>query len=283
LVNTQRGGPSTGLPTKQEQSDVNAMIYATHGEIPKIVLAPSTIEECFYDTIEAFNLAEQFQCPVIILTDLQLSLGKQTAEELDYNKIQINRGKLVHEAPQPEQDDKLFLRYEFTEDGVSPRVLPGTKHGIHHVTGVEHDQEGRPSENALNRKKMMDKRLGKLNNLKVTNPILVDAPHKEADILLVGMSSTGGTIEEARRRLEAEGIHTNQVMVRLIHPFPADEIETYINDAKQVIVVENNATGQLADQIKLHVGYKEKVKSLLKYDGNPFLPQHIYTACKELN
>lgn len=283
IVNTQRGGPSTGLPTKQEQSDVNAMIYATHGEIPKIVLAPSTIEECFYDTIEAFNLAEQYQCPVIILTDLQLSLGKQTADELDYKKIAINRGKLVHEAPAPESAEKLFNRYAFTEDGVSPRILPGTKNGIHHVTGVEHDQEGRPSENALNRKKMMDKRLNKLANLKVTNPILVDAPHKEADLLVIGMSSTGGTIEEARGRLERDGIRTNQVMVRLIHPFPANELLVQINKAKKVVVVENNATGQLADQIKLHCGNHDKIKSLLKYDGNPFLPNHIYTACKEMN
>jgi 2-oxoglutarate ferredoxin oxidoreductase subunit alpha len=283
IVNTQRGGPSTGLPTKQEQSDVNAMIYATHGEIPKIVLAPSTIEECFYDTIEAFNLAEQYQCPVIILTDLQLSLGKQTAEELDYKRIAINRGKLVSETPAPENPDKLFERYAFTEDGVSPRIIPGTKHGIHHVTGVEHDQEGRPSENALNRKKMMDKRLNKLANLKVTNPILVDAPHQDADLLIIGMSSTGGTIEEARGRLEKEGIRANQAMVRLIHPFPASELLPHIQRAKKVVVVENNATGQLADQIKLHCGNHDKIQSLLKYDGNPFVPNHIYSACKEMN
>ncbi|MEY4480676.1 MAG: hypothetical protein RLZZ267_1354 [Bacillota bacterium] len=283
IVNTQRGGPSTGLPTKQEQSDVNAMIYGTHGEIPKIVIAPTTIEECFYDTVEAFNLAEIYQCPVIILTDLQLSLGKQTADELDYSRIQINRGKLVTEAPQPESEGKLFNRYALSKDGISPRVLPGTKNGIHHVTGVEHDQEGRPSENTTNRQNMMDKRLSKLNDIQFTNPILVDSPNEEADILLVGMSSNGGTIEEARRRLDQEGIKTNQVMVRLIHPFPTKEIAPHIANAKKVIVVENNATGQLADQIKLHVGLHDKIHNLLKYDGNPFLPQHIYTACKELN
>lgn len=283
IVNTQRGGPSTGLPTKQEQSDVNAMIYGTHGEIPKIVIAPTTIEECFYDTVEAFNLAEIYQCPVIILTDLQLSLGKQTADEIDYSRIQINRGKLVTEAPQPESEGKLFNRYALSKDGISPRVLPGTKNGIHHVTGVEHDQEGRPSENTTNRQNMMDKRLSKLNDIQFTNPILVDSPNEEADILLVGMSSNGGTIEEARRRLDQEGIKTNQVMVRLIHPFPTKEIAPHIANAKKVIVVENNATGQLADQIKLHVGLHDKIHNLLKYDGNPFLPQHIYTACKELN
>ena len=95
IVDTQRGGPSTGLPTKQEQSDLMAMIYGTHGEIPKIVIAPSTVQEAFYDTAEAFNLAEEYQCPVIVLSDLQLSLGKQTVEPLDYSKVEIRRGNLV--------------------------------------------------------------------------------------------------------------------------------------------------------------------------------------------
>ncbi len=221
IVNTQRGGPSTGLPTKQEQSDVNAMIYGTHGEIPKIVLCPSTIEECFYDTIEAFNLAEMYQCPVILMTDLQLSLGKQSSEVLDYHKIKINRGSLVTDL-EPLEQNELFKRYEFKADGVSPRVLPGTKNGIHHVTGVEHDQFGRPSESTDNRVKMMDKRMKKLENIQVTQPIKVDIQSQEPDILLIGMGSTGGTIEEARTRLTASGMKTNHITVRLMHPFPTE-------------------------------------------------------------
>jgi len=282
IVDTQRGGPSTGLPTKQEQSDINAMIYGTHGEIPKIVIAPSTVEECFYDAIEAFNLAEKYQVPVILMTDLQLSLGKQTAENLDMNKIAIDRGKLVTEELPPLEPNKLFKRYEFTEDGVSPRVLPGMKNGLHHVTGVEHDQEGRPSEGTANRKKMMDKRLKKIENVRITNPIHVDAPYEEPDVLIIGMSSTGGTIQEARTRLEKDGIRSNQLMVRQIYPFPADLVQPYLEKAKTVVVIENNATAQLADQIKLRVGYAEKIKNLLKYDGTPFLPSEVHNGCKEL-
>ncbi len=149
IVDTQRGGPSTGLPTKQEQSDLMAMIYGTHGEIPKIVMAPSTVEEAFYDIVEAFNLSEEYQVPVIFLTDLQLSLGKQTVEPLKLDKVEIRRGKLDLEAELPERENKAyFKRYEVTEDGVSPRVLPGMKNGVHHVTGVEHDETGKPSESA---------------------------------------------------------------------------------------------------------------------------------------
>lgn len=281
IVDTQRGGPSTGLPTKQEQSDINAMIHGTHGEIPKIVLAPSSIEECFYDTIEAFNLSEQYQVPVIVVTDLQLSLGKQSCEPLDYNRIVINRGNLVSDVP-AQEDKALFKRYELTDDGVSPRVLPGVKNGIHHVTGVEHDETGRPSESADNRKKMMDKRLGKLNHVVVTNPILADAPYENPDLLIVGMGSTGGTIDQAREQLECDGITTNHVTVRLLHPFPAEEIKPYIEGARQVIVVENNATAQLANLIKLNVGGNEKLSSVLKYDGNPFLPSIIYNECKSV-
>ena len=282
IVDTQRGGPSTGLPTKQEQSDLNALIYGTHGEIPKIVIAPSTVEECFYDTVEAFNMAEKYQCPVIIMIDLQLALGKQTSEPLDFSKVKIDRGNLVTELP-PLEDGKLFKRYEFTETGISPRVLPGAKHGLHHVTGVEHDESGRPSENEANRKKMMEKRLKKLKYLEFPNPLLIDAPHEQPDLLFIGMNSTGGTIDEARSRLEQEGIKTNHVHVRLIHPFPAQQLAPYVSKAKKVVVVENNATGQLANQIKLHVGQPEKIVNMLKYDGTPFLPSEIYNQSKGLN
>jgi 2-oxoglutarate ferredoxin oxidoreductase subunit alpha len=281
IVDTQRGGPSTGLPTKIEQSDVLAMIHGTHGEIPKIVLAPSSIEDCFYDTIEAFNLAEKYQCPVIILTDLQLSLGKQSSELLDYNRIVIDRGNLVTELP-PLEENQMFKRYAFTADGISLRVLPGTKNGLHHVTGVEHAEDGRPSEAPANRKKMMEKRLEKLKHVKIRNPILADAKHANPDLLIINMSSTGGTIDEARGRLEQDGIKTNRVTVRQLHPFPTEELKPHIENAKQVVVVEYNATGQLAQLIKLNVGHTDKIRSVLKYDGTPFLPSEIYKECKEL-
>lgn len=280
IVDTQRGGPSTGLPTKQEQSDINALIYGTHGEIPKIVLAPSSIEECFYDTVEAFNLAEKYQVPVILATDLQLSLGKQTCEKLDYNRIQIDRGYIVKDIPVRE-DNTPFNRYAFTENGISPRSLPGEKNGIHHVTGVEHDEAGRPSESPVNRKKMMDKRFRKLSKLEVTDPILLQSSHAEPDVLVIGMGSTGGTIDQARMRLDAEGIKSNHMTVRLLHPFPTDKVLPQIEKAKKVVILENNATGQLANLVKLNCGNHDKIVNVLKYDGNPFLPTEVYNECKK--
>ncbi|QOR68633.1 2-oxoacid:acceptor oxidoreductase subunit alpha [Cytobacillus suaedae] len=283
IVDTQRGGPSTGLPTKQEQSDLMAMIYGTHGEIPKVVMAPSTVQEAFYDAVEAFNIAEEYQVPVILLTDLQLSLGKQTVEPLDYNKIEIRRGKLDLTKELPEREDKgYFKRFEVTEDGVSPRIIPGTKNGIYHVTGVEHDETGKPSESAGNRKAQMDKRMRKLNNIKFDTPVHINAKHDEADVLVIGFNSTRGTIEEAMTRIENDGIKVNHAHIRLLHPFPTDELLPLVKSAKKVVVVENNATGQLANIIKMNVGNAEKIINQLKYDGNPFLPHEIHTKCKEL-
>lgn len=282
IIDTQRGGPSTGLPTKQEQSDLMAMIYGTHGEIPKIVIAPSTVEEAFYDTAEALNLVEEYQCPVIVLSDLQLSLGKQTVEPLDIDKVEIRRGKLVTE-DLPEIENKgYFKRYEVTEDGVSPRVIPGVKNGIHHVTGVEHDETGKPSESAANRIVQMSKRLRKIENVKFKTPVHKNAPHEEADLLIVGFISTRGAIEEAMVRLEKDGIKTNHAHIRLIHPFPTDEMLPLVKSAKKIVVVENNATGQLANIMKMNVGHADKITKLLKFDGNPFLPHEIHTKCKEL-
>jgi 2-oxoglutarate ferredoxin oxidoreductase subunit alpha len=282
IVDTQRGGPSTGLPTKQEQSDLMAMIYGTHGEIPKIVMAPSTVQEAFYDTAEAFNLAEEYQCPVIILSDLQLSLGKQTVEPLEFDKVEIRRGKLAQDELPEIENKGYFKRFEVTEDGVSPRVIPGMKNGIHHVTGVEHDETGKPSESAANRIAQMDKRFRKIENLKFHTPIYKNAPHEEADLLIVGFNSTRGAIEEAMTRLEKDGLKVNHAQIRLIHPFPTDEMLPLMKSAKKIAVVENNATGQLANIMLMNVGHAEKVKKVLKYDGNPFLPHEIHTKCKEL-
>ncbi|MEH7460871.1 2-oxoacid:acceptor oxidoreductase subunit alpha [Bacillus thuringiensis] len=282
IIDTQRGGPSTGLPTKQEQSDLMAMIYGTHGEIPKIVMAPSTAEEAFYDIVEAFNLAEEYQVPVIFLTDLQLSLGKQTVEPLQLERVEIRRGKLDLHAELPERENKAyFKRYEVTEDGISPRVVPGMKNGIHHVTGVEHDETGKPSESALNRSAQMDKRFRKMENIKFNTPVYKNAKYDDADVLLVGFNSTRGAIEEAMERLEQEGLKVNHAHVRLIHPFPTAEMLPLVKDAKRVVVVENNATGQLANIMKMNLGNGEKISSLLKYDGNPFLPKEIYNECKK--
>ena len=276
IVNTQRGGPSTGLPTKQEQSDLMQMIYGTHGDIPKIVVAPTDAEDAFYLTMEAFNLAEIYQCPVIILSDLQLSLGKQTVEQLDYNAIDIQRGELIQSDIEREEGDKsYFRRYALTDSGVSPRPLPGLKGGIHHVTGVEHNQEGKTSEGAQNRQEQMEKRMRKTQHLLINEPVSGQETHDEADILYLGFISTKGAIQEGAERLEEQGIKVNHLQIRQLHPFPKDVVQEAVNKAKKVVVVEHNYQGQLSNILKMNVMVGDKLINQTKYDGTPFLPHEI--------
>jgi 2-oxoglutarate ferredoxin oxidoreductase subunit alpha len=281
IVDTQRGGPSTGLPTKHEQSDLYAALFGTHGEIPKIVLAPSTAEECFYATIQAFNLAEEYQCPTIVLTDLALSLATQTVPPLDFSKIEIHRGKIVSEEDiAPADVHALFKRYEVTEDGISPRVFPGTKGGIHHVTGVEHNEVGRPDETSENRAVMMAKRLRKLKGLRLPGSVSYTGP-ENPELLVIGVGSSAGPIAEAVERLQNEGRKVAHAHVKVLSPFPVEEMSTYVGRARKVIVVENNGTGQLANLMHFF-GVQGDFEKLNKFDGNPFLPGEIYAHCKEL-
>ena len=156
------------------------------------------------------------------------------------------------------------------------------KNGIHHVTGVEHAETGKPSEGPENRIAQMDKRFRKLENIRFDTPVYKYAPHEDADLLLVGFNSTRGVIEEAIGRLEKDGMKVNHAQIRLIHPFPTDELLPLVQSAKKVLVVENNATGQLANIIKMNVGNAQKIIKYVKYDGNPFLPNEVYTKSKEL-
>lgn len=283
IINTQRGGPSTGLPTKQEQSDLMQMIYGTHGDIPKIVVAPTDAEDAFYLTIEAFNLAEIYQCPVIVLSDLQLSLGKQTVDALDYNQIEINRGETIQSDIERDEDDKTyFKRYALTESGISPRPLPGVKGGIHHVTGVEHNEEGKTSEAAENRQQQMEKRMRKTKHLLINDPVESDAPHESADILYLGFISTKGAIQEGKERLEQQGLNVNHLQIRQLHPFPSKTIQAAVDKASKVIVVEHNYQGQLSNILKMNVNVGNKLVNQTKYDGTPFLPKEIETKGLEI-
>ena len=276
IINTQRGGPSTGLPTKQEQSDLMQMIYGTHGDIPKIVVAPTDAEDAFYLTMEAFNLAEEYQCPVILLSDLQLSLGKQTVKTLDYNKIDIRRGEIIQSDIERAEDDKAyFKRYALTTSGVSPRPIPGVKGGIHHVTGVEHNEEGKPSEAPMNRQNQMEKRMRKTESLVINNPVLLNEHDDEADILYVGFISTKGAIGEGAERLERQGVKVNTMHIRQLHPFPKDIVQQAINKASKVIVAEHNYQGQLSSILKMNTQVNDKLVNQTKYDGKPFLPYEI--------
>src|SRR5690606_25981116 len=150
IVDVQRAGPSTGMPTKHEQSDLFEMLYGSHGDLPRIVLAPATAEECFYGAAEAFNLAERYQTPVILAMDLAVGLAIQTVDDLDFSRVKIDRG-LVAAPEELGPEDADFKRYRFTDSGISPRSLPGMPGGLHLATGLEHDETGHITEDRRNR------------------------------------------------------------------------------------------------------------------------------------
>jgi len=285
VIDVQRGGPSTGLPTKHEQSDILAAIYSTHGEAPKIVLAPDSAAAAYLDTVEAFNLAEEYQCPVLLLSDMQLSLGNQTMPPLPAAGADIRRGdmRMAAELP-PLEKNQYYRRYQVTPDGISPRVLPGTKSGIHHVTGLEHDETGRPFEGVANRIAQTDKRLRKLSTVVecFPEPVRIDAVFEQADLLIVGVGASYGPIAEAVDRLRQGGFAVNQAQIRLLHPFPSRLLQPLLDSAKQVVVVEHNATAQLAMLIQSNCTVRRPLHSVLKYDGNPFKPGEIVFGCKEV-
>lgn len=284
VVDVQRGGPSTGLASKHEQSDLFITCFGSHGDAVKIVIAPTSIEDLFYDAAEAFNLAEEFQVPVMVLSDQQMGLGEQTVEPFDLSKVDIRRGKLLKESDLPElKNPDYYKRYLHTEDGISPRVLPGMKNAIHGTTGLEHDECGKPFENPAFRIKNMDKRLNKLNGVvkSFKNPLIVDAPHSDAEVLIMGMGGARGVVEEAAAKLNAEGIKTNTAMIRLVNPMPVDLLNAEIAKANRVVVVEHNQQGQFAKLMKMNeVNKADKVESVLQYDGGVMKPGTVYRQIK---
>lgn len=281
IVDCQRGGPSSGMATKFEQSDLNAMIVGTHGESPRIVLAPSTVEEALLDMPKAFNLAEQFQCPVFVASDLLLATSKQSCAIIDYNEIKIDRGKLISNEELLASEDSVYKRFAVTEDGISPRSIPGQKKGMHHVTGIEHGPTGHPSENPDNRIAQMNKRMNKLQFVPQHDAIKYEGD-KQPDVLLIGFGSTYGVIREARMSMEKNGLKIGHAHLRMIHPLPATDLSQYVSHASTVITVEQNFTGQLADMIKKHMDIHSKLHSCLKYNGVPISCSEITSFAKKV-
>lgn len=285
IIDVMRAGPSTGMATKVEQSDIRFAIGSGHGDAEKIVIAPSSIEDCYYIVQEAFNLAEEYQTPVIVLSDLQFGMCKQSVPAFDKERIAIRRGKLV-KGGLPELDrskKEYFHRFEDVEDGISPRTIPGVKNGMFLSTGLEHNVFGKPAEGQADRVMGMEKRHRKLKTVpQAIQPFTVTDTDTETDLLLVGITSTNGALDEATEALKAEGKKVNHLQLRLLSPFPEEALRPYIEGAKKVLVVEENITAQLRELFAIHFSCHDKLLSLLQYDGTPFVSSKIINKAKEV-
>jgi len=272
VVECARTGPSTGMPTKTEQSNLNHLIYSGHGEIPRVIVAPGTITESFELTATAFNLAEQYQLPVFVLTEQALCQSKATVKPFDIDAVRIDRGSLIDDG---EVVFGEYKRFAFTESGVSPRVIPGIPGGMHLAAGSEHNEAGVITENARNRARMMEKRMGKLEAVRDDLPRAVLHGVADADLAIVGYGANTGPIREAVDRLSDAGVPVRFLQLRTLWPFPEDDIRAFVQGAQHVFVVENNYTGQLERLIRAVVGPLDALHGVRKYDGRPFRPIEI--------
>ncbi len=281
VVDAQRGGPSTGLPTRTEQSDLQFVLHMSQGEFPRVVLAPGTIEECFLAGYRAFNFAEKYQCPVFILTDMNQSTATRAIdpERFDLDAVQIDRGELLSDKDLDALTEP-YLRHKVSESGISPRAVPGHPNAVIMTTSDEHYENGQAVEDPEPRVAQMEKRMRKLDlAARDIRPPLLEGS-KDAEVTLVGWGTTYGPIHEARLILESEGMKVNHLHYHDIWPFPSARTEEVLSRAKRVIDVENNFTGQMALVIRMMTGI-DIAEKILKYDGRPFAGDEIAARLRE--
>jgi 2-oxoglutarate/2-oxoacid ferredoxin oxidoreductase subunit alpha len=290
-VDVQRAGPATGVPTKTEQGDLWQALGAGQGDYPRIIVAPTEQLDAFKTIPELFNLCDKYQCPGLVLSDLLISEGTASVDPKELNfKPKIDRGELIMPNghgdganPFGGYNDMAYLRYKFTDSGISPRAVPGTPGHIHIAATDEHDEDGTlisdEFTNPTKRRLMVEKRARKMESVQIAPPKLVGP--ESAVVTLVGWGSTEGVIREAVEKLAAEeGIVANQLAVKWIVPFHAEVITRILSRSKQVIIVENNQSGQFARYLRSETGIAAH-GHIRKYDGEPFMPHHIVNAVKD--
>jgi 2-oxoglutarate ferredoxin oxidoreductase subunit alpha len=271
IIEGMRGGPATGLPTWTEQGDLRFVLHAHQGEFPRIVLAAGDAEEAFHLTMQAFNLADAYQTPVVVMVDKQVCESGFTTPEFDIRKYQIKRGKLLL------KKQAGYKRYALVKDGISVRSVPGV--GNHVVANSdEHNEHGYSNESAENRIAQMDKRMKKLEMCAQTDmpqPVLYGP--RNADLTIVSWGSNKGVILEAMKYFD----RVNFLHLTWVSPFPARAVKNVLENARQILNVECNANGQMAGLIKEQTGIGIK-HNLLKYDGRPFFPEEIIAKIKKM-
>ncbi|MCI4327727.1 MAG: 2-oxoacid:acceptor oxidoreductase subunit alpha [Thermoplasmata archaeon] len=279
VADCQRVGPSTGEPTRHEQSDLAHLAHLGHGEYPRLILAPGTVEDCFEMTVQALNLAERWRLPVILLLDQALCQNTTTAEPYVLKGVEVDRG--VRLSPEEVLKLETYAHYKFTPNGVSPYVPPGTPGVLAQVTGNEHNEMGHVSVNPVNRVKMMDKRMGKLLHVEPELPVPHMFGDPQAKIGIIGYGSTFGPIREAQGILEREGIPTRFYNARTLFPVPTKTLEPFLASVGAAYVVEHNYTGQFEDLVRGALPqHYQKLRSIRKFDGNSFRAPEIVRAIR---
>ncbi|TMB35732.1 MAG: 2-oxoacid:acceptor oxidoreductase subunit alpha [Deltaproteobacteria bacterium] len=285
-INVQRAGPATGVPTKTEQGDLWQVLGAGQGDYPRIIAAPTSIRDCFHLVPELFNLADKFQCPGIVLADLLESEGSSTFEpgELDFNPPR-DRGEVIGLNGEVPEVDGGYKRYRMTGSGISPRAVPGTPGHAHVVATDEHDEDGVLISDEFTdphkRQAIMERRGRKMDGvLPLLAPPRFTGPG-DAEVTLVGWGSTEGVIDEAVEQLAERRIVANHLQIRWLVPLQTEAIARALSGARNLVVVENNYSGQFARYLRAETGIAADA-SIRKYDGEPFLPHHVVNGVEKI-
>jgi 2-oxoglutarate/2-oxoacid ferredoxin oxidoreductase subunit alpha len=284
VVDSQRSGPSTGLPTKTEQGDLNLMLGAGQGEFPRAILAPSNPQEAYQAMVDAFRLAEEWQTPVLVASDFHLSESQMT---VDRSEIDLNVPiPSLFTVPANGHD---YKRYQYTPSGVSPRAIPGQP-GLQFIAGSdEHDEKGHLVSDiragiplwVSERQRMMDKRMHKLAGLaKAVPPPVLEGP-AGAPLTFVAWGSTVGAVRDAMSDLSARGKMTNLLRFPAVYPLDADAVRAAFARTKRTLLVEANYSGQFGRLLRAETGVTLSER-FLKYDGEPFFPHEIVARALEL-
>jgi 2-oxoglutarate/2-oxoacid ferredoxin oxidoreductase subunit alpha len=277
----QRGAPATGLPTRHGQSDLRFAMHAGHGEFPRIILASGDIKECFYDAAKAFNYAEKYQMPVIHLIDKAMANCNQTYPIFQHSSSKIDRGQILSEK---DLEGKTYARFQFTKNGISPRVLLGTKGLTLWYTGDEHNVEGHISEDPLNRRLMMEKRMLKLETAQREIPLedkIAFYGDQNSENIVISWGSPKGAIIETLAQLNEEGLSCGFLQIRMFSPFPTSEVKQVLLGKKRIIDVEDNYCGQAGHVIKEETGISPNFW-VLKYTGRPVTTTEVYDVIKRI-
>lgn len=280
----QRGGPSTGMPTRSEQGDLQCAIHAGHGEFPRIVLASGDLHEAFSDAAQAFNYAERYQMVVIHLLDKALASTTQTVRPFDVEALHVERGE-VNAPGNGQHRNGSFARFAQTASGISPRALLGQPGGMHWLTGGEHTMYGRVTEDPVVRERMMEKRARKLALAAREIPLeekLRVYGDRGAPFTVVSWGSNKGGILEALERLADDGIAARLVQVHLLWPFPTEEMMPLLDEATPLVTVESNFSGQLAQLLREQTG-RASDYLVVKYNGRPMSGQELHRAFKSIH
>jgi 2-oxoglutarate ferredoxin oxidoreductase subunit alpha len=276
-VDVQRGGPSTGIPTKSEQSDLFTAAFSAHGDAVRPVLAPISVEDTFGITVEAFNIAEHYQTPVLILSDQEIAQRKEIVNPIDTSRFHV----LQRHRPTAKELEH-YTRFRITESGISPISHPGMLGGNYLASGIEHNENGAPTANGEMHARMNEKRLRKLNPLKHRHDLFVIEGDEEAPVGVISWGSLAGVAIEAVRRALAEGIQVKLLIPKLLYPVAEEIYQDFFASLRRCVVIEQSHQGQLHRIIRMWVTVPDEFISLAKSGSNPIAPEEIFEKIREL-